>query len=231
VSLVFVRSVPEFSESIEEHSPSQGVSRFPFVESDVDPSPEFGVADVLEQEQCPLDPTEFAQCHREPILPRVGPELSEHQRRRHGAVLDGRGETQNLVPVSGDLFRVYCPADKRSKSCVTRRFLDCEQLRIADIPDARREPETEQVTQPEYVVGETSSVGVVFLNSQVGFMVKQTVENMRRIPNGGVNEFGVKWRVLVRDVSVKRHARIIPVACVHISSCLSDTTGLESLSV
>ena len=49
--LVFVRSIPEFSEPVEEHSPCQGIFRLAFVEPDMNASPQFRAADVLKQEQ------------------------------------------------------------------------------------------------------------------------------------------------------------------------------------
>jgi len=51
VPLVLVGAVAEFTQPVEEHRLGQGVSGFPLVQPDVDPSPQFDTADVLEQEK------------------------------------------------------------------------------------------------------------------------------------------------------------------------------------
>jgi hypothetical protein len=67
--LVFMRSVPQFPEPVEEHgAPCQGIFRLAFVEPDMNAPPQFGAADVLKQEQRPFDLSEFSQRHGEPIL-------------------------------------------------------------------------------------------------------------------------------------------------------------------
>ena len=56
------------------------------------------------------------------------------------------------------------------------------------------------------VIGGAGSVGVVLLDSQVGLVVKQPVENVRRIPNGGIDDLGMERGVLIGDVSVEGDA-------------------------
>jgi hypothetical protein len=48
------------------------------------------------------------------------------------------------------------------------------------------------------MIGESGCIGLVLLDAQVGFMVKQTIQNMSRIPNGHVDDFGVELRTSSR---------------------------------
>jgi hypothetical protein len=71
--------------------------------------PQFGAADVLEQEQRPFNLAEFSQRHGQPILAGIGTELAEHQRRRNRAMLGRRGETEDFIPLADDLFPICNP--------------------------------------------------------------------------------------------------------------------------
>jgi hypothetical protein len=55
----------------------------------------------------------------------------------------------------------------------------------------------------EHMVGEAGRVGVVFFDPQIGLMVEQPIEHMRRISNCGVDYLGVEGSVLVGDVGVE----------------------------
>ena len=75
----------------------------------MDAPPQFDAADVLKQEQRPFNLAEFPQRHGETILPWVCAKLAQHQRCGDRAVLDRRGETEDLVPMASDLFLVHDP--------------------------------------------------------------------------------------------------------------------------
>jgi len=54
-------------------------------------------AQPLVHEQGALDPTALTQRQRQTVLARLGQRFSQAQRGRHGALLDRRGQTQDLV--------------------------------------------------------------------------------------------------------------------------------------
>ena len=68
------------------------------------------------------------------------------------------------------------------------------------------------MAQGEDVIGESAGVGVVLFDAEIGFMIKQPIKDMGRVPHRGADEFAVEWGVLVRDVSVEGRARLIAVA-------------------
>ncbi len=61
VPLVLVRPVAQFPQPMEKHGPRQGIAGLAFVEAHVDMPSQFDAAHVLQQEQCPFQPTELAQ--------------------------------------------------------------------------------------------------------------------------------------------------------------------------
>jgi hypothetical protein len=125
-----------------------------------------------EDELGSFDPAQLAQGDCKAVLARVAAQLAKHERGRDGALLDRRCETKDLVPVRADGFQVDGPADHRRKRLVLHLAVWKVELCVAQIPDARREAEAEQVHEDEDVIGEASGIRVVLLDPQVGFMVQ-----------------------------------------------------------
>jgi len=90
---------------------------------------------------------------------------------------------------------------------------------VGEIADARRETKTQQVAERKNVIGETRRFGVMLLNPQIGLMVEQAIENMRRITGIRGDDLGIERSVLVGDVGVKEHARLIAVARLTCPDC------------
>ena len=59
-------------------------------------------------------------------------------------------------------------------------------------------------------VGEAGGVGIVFFDSQVRFMVKQSIEHVGCVAHRRVNDFGVEGRVAVRDMRVESNPGPLP---------------------
>jgi hypothetical protein len=72
------------------------------------------------------------------------------------------------------LFEVDGASDKRLKRRIVLGFFGGVQPPVGEIANAGRKTEAQQVTEAKHVVGEAGRVGVVFFDSQVRFMVKQT---------------------------------------------------------
>ena len=117
--------------------------------------PQFGAADVLKQEQCPFDLSEFSQRHGQPILTGIGAELAEHQRRRHRAMLDRRSETEDFIPVADDLFPIYNPTDERRERPISGWLLHGIEACVGKVANTWGDPKTKQMTQREDVIGES----------------------------------------------------------------------------
>src|SRR5260221_14092525 len=58
------------------------------------------------------------------------------------------------------------------------------------------------------MISEDWRVGIVFLDSQIGFVIKQAVKTMFRVPYCRIDDLGMKGRILVRTVS---HLRALTV--------------------
>jgi hypothetical protein len=60
------------------------------------------------------------------------------------------------------------------------------------------------------VIGEPSCVGIVLFDPQIGLMVEQTVENVRRIAGVCSDHLGIEGRVLVGDVGIEEQPGSLP---------------------
>jgi hypothetical protein len=83
----------------------------------------------------------------------------------------------------------------------------------------------------ENVIGESGCIGVVLLNTQVGFVVKQTIQNMSRIPNRHVDDFGVERCVLIGNMGVESNARVAPITCVYFGRGFSAAPSPITLPI
>ena len=91
------------------------------------------------------------------------------------------------------------------------------QLGFAEVADARRETEAQQVHQGEDVIGEAGRVGVVLLDPQVGLVVQQAVEHIGGIAHADIHHAGAERRVLVGDMGVEQPSRLTAVLRVDVS--------------
>jgi hypothetical protein len=77
---------------------------------------------------------------------------------------------------------------------------------VGKVTNTRRKAKSQKMAECKDVVDETSCVGVVLLDSQIGLMVEQTVENMRGIAGVCGVHLGIEGRVLVGDVGIEEHS-------------------------
>jgi hypothetical protein len=57
---------------------------------------------------------------------------------------------------------------------------------------------------PEIQASEACRIGIVFFDSQIGFVIKQAIKNMRRIAHRCIDDLGMERGILVRNVRVIR---------------------------
>ena len=102
---------------------------------------------------------------------------------------------------------------------------------VGGIADAGRETKAQKVAERKDVIGEASGVGVMLLDPQIGLMVEEAIENMRRITGIRGDYLHIEGCVLVGDVGVKEHVRFIPVAEIDLPGLLSAPAGAETLTI
>ena len=231
MSLVLIGPVAEFAQAVEEHRPRQGVSGLALVQADVDAPAKLHILQVFQREEGAFEPAEFPQRQGQAVLPRIGPELAEHERRRDGALLDRGRQAQDLVPVGRDLLGVERRADEALQRRVAVRFLDGGEPLVGQVANARRESVAQEMAQREDVVGEPGGVGVMLLDAEVGFVVEQAVEHVRGVTDRGVDDLGVERGILIGYVRVEGHAGIVPVPGVYLAPGFPDAAGSEPLAV
>src|SRR3954471_12583716 len=74
-------AVAQFAEPMEEDGPSQGMAAFPFVEIAMGAPPQLKIEQPVTREDGSLDPANLAQRLVQPVLPRIGGDLPENDRR------------------------------------------------------------------------------------------------------------------------------------------------------
>ncbi len=133
--------------------------------------------------------------------------------------------------MGADVLDVERAADHGFQRVIGGVALRDVELGVAQVADARREAEAQEVHQGEDVIGEARRVGVMLLDPQVGLVVQQAVEHVGRIAHADVHDLGVKWRVLVRNVGVERPPWAAPVFRVDVAGALGLAARAEVLAV
>ena len=87
------------------------------------------------------------------------------------------------------MLDVQGATDQRAQRRVGLHALRHVQFGFAEVADAWREAEAQQVHQGEDVIGETGRVGVVLLDPQVGLVIQQAVEHI-----GGISDVLARCR-------------------------------------
>lgn len=180
---------------------------FAFVEPGVHTAAQGWISEPFQHEQGALDSADLAQGPRQAVLTRIGTELAEDQRGCYGPLLDRCGKADDLFELPFDKFRVEGTPDQRAQRGLLARLLRDVQPFVGQITDARREAEAKQMAQGEDVIGKTGRIRIVLLDPQIGFVIQQAIENMRRIPHRGVYDLGMS-RKHEYKTSRRAHCRI-----------------------
>ena len=81
VLLVLVGAVADLAEAMDEDRARQAIARFPFVEFLAGLAAQFSIFQPVEGKQRPFQPPQLAQRGGEAVLPRIGGELPQDQKR------------------------------------------------------------------------------------------------------------------------------------------------------
>ncbi len=133
--------------------------------------------------------------------------------------------------MGADVLDIERAADHRFQPVIGGVALRDVELGVAQVADARREAEAQQVHQTKDVIGEACRIGVVLLDAQIGFVVQQAVEHVGRVAHADVHDLGVERRVLVGDVGVERPPRAAAVFRVDVARALGLAAGTEVLAI
>ena len=71
----------------------------------------------------------------------------------------------------------------------------------------------------------------MFLDSEIRFVVKEAVEQVRCIAHIGVNDLGMKCGETIRDMGVKKRARLGSISKVNLGTLLARTSCAKPLAV
>jgi len=165
VALLLKAAVTDFAQPVEEHGTGERVAGFALVQPGMHAAAQLDALQPVQDEQRALDAPQLTQRHGQAVLARVTAEFAQHQRGRHRALLDRRGQPQDFVPMGADVLDVERAANHRLQSVIGGFALGDVELGVAQVADARRETEAKQVHQRKDVIGEARRVGVVLLDA------------------------------------------------------------------
>ena len=231
VALLLETAVADFAQAVEEHGAGQRVARLALVQPGMHAAAQLDALQPVQDEQRALDASQLAQRHSQAVLAGIAAELAQHQRGRHRALLDRGGQPQDFVPMGANVLDIERAADHRLQRIVSDIAFRDVELGVAQVADARRKAEAQQMHQGKNVIGEARRVGVVLLDAQVGFVVQQTVEHVGRVAHADIHDLGVERRVLVGDVRVESPSWTAAVFRVDVACALGLAAGSEVLAV
>ncbi len=141
VALLLKAAVADFAQAVEEHGAGQRVARLTLVQSGMHAAAQFDALQPVQDEQRALDAAQLAQGDGQAVLARVAAEFPEHQRGRHRALLDRRGQPEDFIPMGADVLDIERAADHRLERVIGGFTLGNIELGVAQVADARREAE------------------------------------------------------------------------------------------
>ena len=123
--------------------------------------PESRQLEPVEHEQRALDPADFAQGQRQPVLAGIGAEALEEERSADRAGAHRCREAQDIIPVGRDQLFVDAPGDERREHRPSAGRPEGVEPALGQVGDARGEIEAEQIRQGEVVIADAAAIGVM----------------------------------------------------------------------
>lgn len=111
IALLLETAIPDFTQSVKEHRPGQGIARLALVQSDLDTPTQLHTLQPFQNEQRALDASQFVQGIRQTVLVWICAELAQHQGGCDCVLFDRGGQPQNLIPMVAKVFDVERAAD------------------------------------------------------------------------------------------------------------------------
>ena len=78
------------------------------------------------------------------------------------------------------------------------------------------------------MVGNAPAIDVVFLNMQIGTVMEQPVNYLRRLARGSGDNGGMERRVVIRNMAVEGDGRFGSLVWVHRTGCLGTAVEREA---
>ena len=136
-----------------------------------------------------------------------------------------------FIPIVSDDAQVDHAPDYGIERFVSAACADDIEPAVGEIANARREAESQQVAEAEYVIDRAGGVGVVLADFDRAFVVHQSVENVRGFAGVRGDDLGIERRIAIGNVSVELHARFRTVLGVVVGAGLAMSAGAEKLAV
>jgi len=87
-------------------------------------------------------------------------------------------EAEDIVPVRGDDIGADALAEQGLKTGIGRRAFQRPKTAVGEVAQARAEPEPEQSTEREDMIGRTARIGVMLVDGKRCAMMQEPVEHI-----------------------------------------------------
>jgi hypothetical protein len=154
-------AIAQAAEAVEADGADQGVARLAFIQLCRGLAPQARQLEPVEHEQRALDPSDFAQGQRQPVLAGVGAEALEEERGAGRSGANRGREAQGIVPVGCDQLFADAPGDKRLQRRPATWCTKSIKAPLRQVGDAWGKIEAEQTRQGEDVITDAPAIGVM----------------------------------------------------------------------
>src|SRR5580704_13642283 len=103
------------------------------------------------------------------------------------------------------------------------------EFTIFEIAQAWREPPAKQGEQSKDMIARTASVGVMFVDVELRFVVEQTIKNVGRFARADRQDAEIA--ILVGEMAIEFRTGLAAVMEVHVASAGGAVAGAEELPV
>ena len=117
--------------------------------------------------------------------------------------------------------------ERRKPHLLARQILPL----LRQITDARSESKSQKVTQREDMICKTGRIRVMLFDAKRGLVIQQPIQDMGGISDRGMDDLGIKRRILIRHVDVKHHGGNMSVASIDLASGFAVSVGGIALRV
>src|SRR6202044_3921030 len=105
------------------------------------------------------------------------------------------------------------------------------EFTIFEIAQARREPPAKQGEQSKDMIARTPSVGVMFVDVELRFVVEQAIKNVGCFALARADRQDAEIAILVGEMAIEFRTGLAAVMEVHVASAGGAVTGAEELPV
>ena len=220
-------AVADLAALVKEDGALQLVGRFSLVETAEAAAPQLGIAIPFDHEAGAFETANLTQGSRQFAGPPRCGKFLQDRRGRDDALIHRRRHTQQFVPIVADEIDVDPWAEMSLQRRIGVWLLERMEFTIFEIAQAWREPPAKQGEQSKDMIARTASVGVMFVDVELRFVVEQAIKNAGRFALARAYRQDAEIAILVGEMAIEFRTGLAAVMEVHVASAGGAVAGAE----